>query len=528
MSTTPKEIIFEEEARNALLEGIDQLADVVAITLGPRGRNVGLQAAWGSPTITNDGNSIAKDVELKNSCLNLGVSMGKEVAAKIKEKSGDGTTTGIILLRALVKAGVKNIASGANPISIKRGMDKALEKLLKEIDQAAIGLKNNQDTLNIATVSASGNREVGEKIAHCFEKVGKTGVIAIEEGKGIETTIEMVEGMEFDRGYLSSYFCTNNERLTVEMSSPRILVTDKKISSAQDILSLLQHVATTGQELLIIADEVEGEALSTLVINKLRGSLKVAAVKTPAFGDRRKSILEDIAILTGGQLITEDKGLILREVEPDVLGVATQVIISKEKTIIVGGQGDRASLQARIDQIEAETKKATSSYDKEKLQERKAKLQGGVAVIKVGAPTEAEMKQKKQMFEDSLSATRSALEEGIVVGGGVALLRASKTYKQEPLNQEEQVGADILVKACETPFRQIVLNSGFDPSVILGEALQKGASFGFNAMTEKVEDLFSAGIIDPAKVVKNSLLHAVSVAGIVLLSEALIVNAKEE
>lgn len=528
MSTTPKEIIFEEEARNALLEGINQLADVVAITLGPRGRNVGLQAAWGSPTITNDGNSIAKDVELKNPCLNLGVSMGKEVAAKIKEKSGDGTTTGIILLRALVKAGVKNIASGANPISIKRGMDKALEKLLKEIDRVAIGIKSSQDTLNIATVSASGNREVGEKIAHCFEKVGKTGVIAIEEGKGIETTIEMVEGMEFDRGYLSSYFCTNNEKLTVEMNSPRILVTDKKISSAQDILSLLQHTATTGQELLIIADEVEGEALSTLVINKLRGTLKVAAVKAPAFGDRRKSILEDIAILTGGQLVTEDKGLILREVEPDVLGIATQVIISKEKTTIVGGQGGKESLQARIDQIEAETREASSSYDKEKLQERKAKLQGGVAVIKVGAPTEAEMKQKKQMFEDSLNATRSALEEGIVVGGGVALLRASKTYKNELLNKEEQVGADILVKACETPFRQIVLNSGFDPSVILGEALQKGISFGFNAITEKVEDLLSAGVIDPAKVVKNSLLHAVSVAGIVLLSEALIVNAKEE
>lgn len=528
MSATPKEIIFEEEARNALLEGIDQLADVVAITLGPRGRNVGLQTAWGSPTITNDGNSIAKDVELKNASRNMGVCLGKEVAAKIKEKSGDGTTTGIVLLRALVKAGIKNIASGANPISIKRGMDKTLEKLLQEIDRMAIAIKNNQDTLNIATVSASGNREVGEKIAHCFEKVGKTGVVAIEEGKGIETTLEMVEGMEFDRGYLSAYFCTNNEKLIVEMNSPNILVTDKKISSAQDILSILEHTAATGQELLILADEVEGEALSTLVINKLRGTLKVAAVKAPAFGDRRKSILEDIAILTGAQLITEERGFTLRETEPESLGKATQVILSKEKTTIVGGGASKEALQARVDQIEAEIKEATSSYDKEKLQERKAKLQGGVAVIKVGAPTESEMKQKKQMFEDSLNATRSALEEGIVAGGGVALLQASRAYKKELLNKEEQVGADILIKACETPFRQIVLNSGLDPSVVLGEAIKKGASFGFNAITEQVENLLLAGVIDPAKVVKNSLIHAVSIAGIVLLSEALIVNIKED
>jgi chaperonin GroEL len=528
MSTTPKEMIFEEEARNALCAGIDQLADVVAMTLGPRGRNVGLQGSWGSPTITNDGNSIVKDVELKDSYHNIGVSMGKEVAAKIKEKSGDGTTTGILLLRALVKAGVKNIASGANPIAIKRGMDKALEKLLKEIDKMAIEIKTSQDTLNIATVSASGHKEIGEKIGSCFERIGKTGTIAIEEGKSVETTIEIVEGMEFDRGYLSTYFCTDNEKLIAEMLHPHILVTDKKISSAQDLLPILQHIAATGQELLIIADDLDGEALSTLVINKLRGTLKVAAVKAPAFGDRRKEILEDLAILTGGELVTEDKGLILREVDATVLGRATQVTISKEKTVLVGGEGQKAKIQMRIDQIEAQIQAATSSYDKEKLQERKAKLQGGVAVIKVGAPTEAEMKQKKQMFEDSLNATRSALEEGIVVGGGIALLRASRAYKNEHLNKEESVGADILVKACEAPFRQIVLNGGFDPSVILSEVLKQPDSFGFNALTEKVEDLKQAGVMDPVKVIKNSLTHAVSVAGIVLLSEAIIVNAKED
>lgn len=517
----PKEIVFEEAARNALREGIDQLAEVVAITLGPKGRNVGLQANWGSPTITSDGHSIAKDMELKEPFQNMGVSMGKEVAAKIKEKAGDGTTTGIILLRALVQNGIKNIASGANPTAIKRGMDKALESVLKEIDALSLSVKNNQDTRNIATVSASGNTEVGEKIAECFNKVGKTGVVAIEEGKGTETVIELVDGLQFDRGYLSAYFATNAERLTVEMTHPYILVTDKKISSAQEILPILQHIATTGGELLIIAEDIEGDALSTLVVNKLRGTLKVAAVKAPAFGDRRKAILEDIAILTGADLVTEEKGLLLREAGPDVLGRSDQITVDKEKTTLVGGKGNAKEIEARIAQIEAEIAKTTSSYDKEKLEERKAKLQGGVAVIKVGAPTESEMKKKKQMYEDSLHSTRSALEEGIVPGGGVALLRASRSSKLK-LSKEEEVGAQILLKACEAPFKQIVTNTGYDASVILEEVLLKGASFGFNALTEKVEDLLKSGVIDPSKVVKSSLTHAVSVAGIVLLSEALI------
>jgi len=526
--TNPKEIVFEENARNALRDGIDKLADVVCITLGPKGRNVGLQTSWGSPTITSDGNSIAKDVELKDTFLNMGVAMGKEVAAKIKEKSGDGTTTGIVLLRALVQGGIKNIASGANPISIKRGMDKALETVLKEIDAISLAVSKPEDTRNIASVSASGNVEIGEKIAECFNKVGKTGVVAIEEGKGTETTIELVEGMQFDRGYLSSYFATNAEKLIVEMTNPSILVTDKKISSAQELLPILQHIATTGQELLIIADDIEGDALSTLVVNKLRGTLKVAAVKAPAFGDRRKSILEDIAILTGATLVTEEKGLILRDAGADVLGSADQIIVDKEKTTVVGGKGSETEMKARIAQIDAELKNTTSNYDKEKLEERKAKLQGGVAAIKVGAPTESEMKKKKQMYEDSLNSTRSALEEGIVPGGGVALLRASRACTELKLSKEEQVGAQILLKACEAPFKQIITNTGFDSSIVLNEVLGKEKSFGFNALSEKVEDLLKCGVIDPAKVVKSSLTHAVSMAGIVLLSEALIADAKDE
>jgi len=524
----PKEIIFEEEARNALKKGIDQLADVVCITLGPKGRNVGLQATFGSPSITSDGQSIAKDVELKEPFPNMGASMGKEVAAKIKEKSGDGTTTGIVLFRALVQGGIKNISAGANPIAIKRGMDKALEAMLKEIDAMSIAIKSNKETRNIASVSASGNAEIGEKIAECFDKVGKTGVVAVEEGKGTETSIELVEGMQFDRGYLSAYFATNAEKLIVEMTEPHLLITDKKISSAQEILPILQHVAATGMELVIIADEIEGDALSTLVMNKLRGTLKVAAVKSPGFGDRRKALLEDIAVLTDATVVSEEKGLILRDVGPEVLGNASQILIDKEKTLIVGGKGTAKEIKARIAQINAELAEATSKYDKEKLEERKAKLQGGVAVIKVGAPTESEMKKKKQMFEDSLNSTRSALEEGVVPGGGIALLRASRAAGKLALSKEEAVGAEVLFKAAEAPFRQIVKNTGYDSSVVLGEVLKKEKGFGFNALNEKVEDLLKAGVIDPAKVVKTSLSVAVSMASVVLLSEALIANAKEE
>jgi chaperonin GroEL len=496
--------------------------------LGPTGRNVGLQASYGSPSITSDGASIAKDVELKDPFLNIGASMGKEVASKIKEKSGDGTTTGIVLLQALVQAGTKNIAAGANPTSIKRGMDKALDALLKYVDSTAIAIKNNKDTLNIATISASNNQEIGKIISTCFDKAGKTGVITIEEGKGTETSIELVEGMQLDRGYVSPYFATNAEKMIVEMENPYLLITDKKISSAQELLPILQHVAATGSPLIIIADDIDGDALSTLVVNKLRGTLKIAAIKAPGFGDRRKQILEDIAILTGGELVTEERGFILRDVEADVLGRADQIIISKDKTTIAGGKGKSDEIQSRVTQIEGEIKKASSSYDKEKLVERKAKLQGGVAVIKVGAMTESEMKKKKQMFEDSLNATRAALEEGIVPGGGVMLLQAARSTPRVELSKEEEIGAKILFQACEAPFRQIVKNSGYDASVVLEEALSKGTTFGFNAVSEKVEDFIQSGIVDPAKVIKVSLTHAVSMAGVILLTESIIAPETEK
>ncbi len=525
--STPKELIFEEEARNKLREGIDQLAEVVGVTLGPKGRNVGLQSSWGAPTITNDGNSIVKDIELKDQYANMGVSLGKEIASKMKEKCGDGTTSSILLLRALVQNGVKNIASGASPINLKRGMDKALEAIVQELEKASIEIKSEKETLNIAVASASGNEAIGTMIANAVKKVGKAGVITIEEGKGTEDTIEMVEGMQFDRGYISAYFCTNPETMTVEMSEAKLLITDKKISSVQEILPILQSVASTATELLIIAEDIDGDALSTLVVNKLRGTLKVCAVKAPGFGDRRKAMLEDIAILTGGTVVSEETGTSLKDATVAVLGSAEKILVNKEKATIVGGRGNSKQIQARIKQIEAEIAKTTSSYDKEKLEERKAKLSGGVAVVRVGAATEPEMKQKKQVFEDSLNSTRAAIEEGIVVGGGCALLRASKSTSLS-LSGDEAIGAQIVLKACEAPFKQIVSNTGFDSSVLLGEVLAAGSHFGFNAMSEKIEDLLKTGIVDPAKVVKNALRLAVSTAGVVLLSEALIGNAPEE
>ncbi len=525
--STPKELIFEEEARNKLREGLDKLADVVGVTLGPKGRNVGLQASWGAPTITNDGNSIVKDVELKDQYANMGVSLGKEVAGKMKELCGDGTTSSILLLRALVSSGVKNISSGASPILLKRGMDKALCAILSALESSAIPIKNEEEIKNIAIASSSGNLSVGELIADAFKKVGKAGVITIEEGKSTETSLEMVEGMLFDRGYLSAYFCTNADKMSVEMSNAKVLITDKKIASVQEILPILQAVAATASELLIIADDIEGDALSTLVVNKLRGTLKVCAVKAPGFGDRKKSLLEDIAILTGATLISEETGHFLKEATADVLGSVDKLVVTKDKTTLVGGKGNSSHIKTRIAHIEAEVERATSSYDKEKLEERKAKLTGGVAVIRVGATTEPEMKQKKQLFEDSLNSTRAAIEEGIVIGGGCALLRIGKGIDLK-LTGDEALGAQIVLKALETPFKQIVSNTGFDSSVLLSEVLSANAPIGFNAASEKVEDLLAKGIIDPAKVVKNALRLAVSTAGIALLSEVLIGNAPED
>ncbi len=527
MSEAAKEIIFEEEARQKLKEGIDKLADVVAVTLGPKGRNVGLQASYGAPTITNDGNSIVKDIELKDQYANMGVSMGKEVASKMKEKCGDGTTSSILLLRALVQNGVKNISSGSSPILIKRGIDKAVDLIIKEIEKRAINISSEKETLQIAISSASGDAFVGKTITEAFQKVGKAGVITIEESKGTETTVEMVEGMQFDRGYISSYFCTNAEAMSVEMQKPKILITDKKISSIQEILPILQGIAATGESLFIIADDIEGDALSTLVVNKLRGSLKIAAVKAPGFGDRKKALLQDLAILTGATLVTEEAGILLKDATAEVLGGAEKIVITKDKTTLVSGAGEPSAIQARIKQIEAESIEATSSYDKEKLEERKAKLSGGVAVIRVGAPTEPEMKQKKQIFEDSLNSTRAALEDGIVLGGGLALLQASAAIQMSLFTAEESIGAQIVLKACQSPFRQIVSNAGLDGSLLLEQILAKKGNFGFNAASEQVEDLLLAGVVDPAKVVKHALLFAASTAGIVLLSEALIGNAPE-
>ncbi|WP_068470124.1 chaperonin GroEL [Candidatus Protochlamydia phocaeensis] len=527
--STPKEIIFEEEARELLLKGIKKLADIVAFTLGPKGRNVGLEKSWGAPTITNDGASIIRDIELKDKYENMGVAMAKEVVQKIKEKCGDGTTTGTLLLRALVEAGIKNISSGASPIGLKRGMDKAVEAIVKEIEKAAIPVKTTQEKRNVATVSASGNQEIGNLIAEAIEKVGNSGAITIEEGKTTETTIEVVKGMKFDRGYISPYLCTDIEKMTIEMNHAQILLVDRKISNIHELLPVLQTIATSGKELLIIAEDLEGDALSTLVVNKLRGTLKVAAVKAPGFGDRRKAMLQDIAVLTGATVISDEVGLSLKEISTSALGSAEKVTVTKETTTIVGGTGSPQDIAARIKQIDAEIAQTKSSYDKEKLEERRAKLSGGVAVIRVGAATETEMKQKKQMFDDSLNSTKAALEEGIVPGGGVALLNASKALNNLKLEGDEAIGAKIVLQACETPIKQIAFNTGFDGSVILSEVMSaSNKNTGFNATTEKVEDLVAAGVIDPAKVVKNTLTYAASTAGIVLLSEALIADADEE
>lgn len=526
--STPKEIIFEEEARNYLSTGIKKLADIVAFTLGPKGRNVGLEKSWGAPTITNDGASIIRDIQLPCKYENMGVAMAKEVVQKIKDKCGDGTTTGTLLLRALVEAGIKNISSGASPIGIKRGIDKAVEAVVKEIEKASIPVKTKQEKRNVAAVSASGNQEIGDLIAEAMEKVGSSGAITIEEGKTTETAIEVVKGMKFDRGYVSPYLCTNLEKMTIEMEHAQILLVDKKINNIHELLPVLQSIAAAGRELLIIAEDIEGDALSTLVVNKLRGTLKVAAVKAPGFGDRRKAMLQDIAVLTGATVVSEEVGMSLKEIPPTALGSAEKVTITKETTTIVGGTGLQDQIAARIKQLDAEIEQSKSSYDKEKLEERRAKLSGGVAVIRVGAATETEMKQKKQMFDDSLNSTRAALEEGIVPGGGVALLNASKAIKDLKLQGDEAVGAKIVLYACEAPIKQIASNAGFDGSVILNEVLGSPKNYGFNALNEKVEDLVAAGVIDPAKVVKNTLTYAASTAGIVLLSEALIADADED
>lgn len=523
-----KDIIFDQAARDKLATGIHKLTNALRGTLGPKGRNVGLEKSWGPPIITNDGNSIVKEIELEDQFENMGAAMAKEVASKLKDTCGDGTTTGTVLLDALVQNGIKYIAAGVSPISLKRGMEKGVQAMLADLQKRAIAIQGTQDTKNIATVSASGNEEIGTYIAEAIEKVGKGGVVTIEEAKGTETTIDIVEGMQFDRGYTSPYFVTNNEKMTIEMEQPLILITDKKITSIQEIIPILQGVATTGRQLILIAEEIEADALATLVVNKIRGTLKVAAVKAPGFGDRRKALLQDLAILTGGTLITEEAGLYLKDTTTEQLGSCTRIIITKDSTTLVGGKGEHSDIEARIKQIEGECAHTTSSYDKDKLLERKAKLKGGVAVIRVGASSEPELKQKKQMFEDSLNSTKAALEEGIVPGGGVALLLATQAVEKLKLEGEEALGGQLLMKACEAPLRQIVINTGLDGSVILSNLKEeKRENMGFNARSEKIENLLDAGIVDPVKVVNSCLINATSIAGVILISAALIGDASD-
>jgi chaperonin GroEL len=528
MTANPKEIIFEEQARQKLYGGMKKLADVVVCTLGPKGRNVALEKGWGAPNITNDGSSIVRDFELEDTFENMGVAIVKEMVQKLKEKCGDGTTTGTLLLKMLVEHGLKYVSAGASPIGLKRGIDKAVDVVIKELDQTALPVSGRTEIANVAAVSASSNREVGETIADAIEKVGKDGVITVEEGKTTETTIELCEGMRFDRGYMSAYFCTNNEKMIADLQQPFVLLVDGKITSIHDLLPLLQMIASTGKQLFIVAEDLESDVLSTLVVNKLRGSLRVVAVKSPGFGDNRKALLQDIAVLTKATVISSEAGINLKDASPEVCGTADSIIITKDTTTIVAHEADKEALAARVRQIEAEIKKSSSEYDTKKLLERKAKLLGGIAQIMVGAATEPELKNKKQAYEDSLNSTKAALEAGIVPGGGVALMRAAKAIQSLGLEGDELLGAKIVLKACEAPIRQIIQNSGKDSSLVLAQVVSKGGFYGFNALTENVEDLLKAGVIDPVKVVKDTLLYSASSAGITLISEALIADAKEE
>lgn len=528
MSSNAKEIIFEEEARQKLLTGINKLADAVCFTLGPKGRNVGIERSWGTPDITNDGNSIVKEIDLACQYENMGVAMAREVASKIKEKTGDGTTTGTLLLNALCQEGIKSMSSGVSPIILKRGMEKALSAVVKELEKNSVAVKESDEIKNIASASASGNEEVGDFISRALEKVKDSLVVMIEEGKGTTTTLKIVEGMQFERGYLSPYFCTDTEKMQVEMNSPSILLVNKKINSIQELLPILQNVASIGRELLIVAEDIDGDALATLVINKIRGTLKVVAIKSPGFGDRRSALLQDLAVLTGATVISEDTGTLLKDASFNLLGTCETLIITKDETTLVGGAGSAEEIKTRIIQLENEIKNSKSTYDIEKYQERKAKLSGGVAVIQVGAASEPEMKQKKQLFEDSLNSTKAALKEGVVPGGGVALLNAREAIKTLKLIDDEFIGAQIVYKACETPLKQLATNAGLEGSVILEEVLKSKKNYGFNMLTQKIENLVDQGIVDPTVVVISALSHAVSVAGVVLISEALIGDAKEE
>jgi chaperonin GroEL len=522
-----KDIIYSEEARHAMMAGVNRLADAVKITLGPRGRNVVLDKKFGSPLITKDGVTVAKEIELKDHYHNMGAQMVREVASKTSDVAGDGTTTATVLAQSIFREGIKNVTAGANPMSLKRGIEKAVEVVVEEIKKVSSPVKDKA-IAQVGTISANNDSTIGQIIAQAMDKVGKDGVITVEEAKGLETSLEVVEGMQFDRGYLSPYFVTDPERMECVVENPLILLHEKKISSMKDLLPLLEQVAKMGKPLMIVAEDVEGEALATLVVNKLRGTLQSIAVKAPGFGDRRKAMLEDIAILTGGKVISEDLGIKLENVKLDDLGNAKKVTIDKDNTTIVEGGGKAKDIEGRVKQIRTQVEETTSDYDREKLQERLAKLVGGVAVIKVGAATETEMKEKKARVEDAMHATKAAVEEGIVPGGGVALLRAIPAVSKLSLEGDEQIGANIVRRALEEPLRQIVANAGYEGSVVVEKVKDMDTFIGFNAETLKYEDMVKAGVIDPAKVVRIALQNAASIAALMLTTEALVAEIPEE
>jgi chaperonin GroEL len=529
-----KQVVHGEESRAAILRGINQLADAVKITLGPKGRNVVIDKKFGSPTITKDGVTVAKEIELKDALENMGAQMVREVASKTSDVAGDGTTTATVLAQAIFREGVKTVAAGANPMALKRGIDKAVERAVGEIKRLSKPVKGDM-IAQVGTVSANGDQTIGNIIAEAMNKVGKDGVITVEESKTMETALDVVEGMQFDRGYLSPYFVTDPDRMEATLENPLILIHEKKISSMKDLLPLLEQVAKMGKPMLIIAEDVEGEALATLVVNKLRGTLNIAAVKAPGFGDRRKAMLEDIAIMTGGKVISEDLGIKLENVKLEDLGRAKKVTIDKDNTTVVDGAGKESDMQGRVKTLRAQIEDTTSDYDREKLQERLAKLIGGVAVIKVGAATETEMKEKKARVEDAMHATRAAVEEGIVPGGGVSLVRAAKalekfqTSTDETGDPDEQIGVNIVRRALEEPLRQIVQNAGKEGAVVVERVRgEKNENYGFNAATEQYEDLVKAGVIDPAKVTRTALQNAASIAGLMLTTEAMVSELPED
>ncbi|HEY2964502.1 MAG TPA: chaperonin GroEL [Pyrinomonadaceae bacterium] len=523
-----KELKFREEARKAMLQGVDTLANAVRVTLGPKGRNVVLGKKFGPPVITKDGVTVAKEIELKDKYQNMGAQMVREVAVKTNDKAGDGTTTATVLAQAIFREGVKNVTAGANPMSLQRGIQLATDQVVAELERMSKKVKSKEELTNVATVSANNDREIGQLISEAMERVGKDGVVTVEESKTLQTELDIVEGMQFDRGYSSPYFVTNPDRMEAILDEPYILLYDKKISAMRDLLPLLEQTAGAGRALLIIAEDIEGDALATLIVNRLRGTIKVCAVKAPAFGDRRKAILEDLAVLTGGRVITEDLGIKLENVTLEDLGTAKRVIVDKESTTIVEGGGDRKAIQGRVATIRKQIEEVTSDYDREKLQERLAKLAGGVAVVKVGAPTETAMKEIKMRVEDALNATKAAAQEGIVVGGGVALLRASKVLdNHNPDDPDIRTGIKIVRRALQEPLRRIAENAGIDGSIVVGEVEQLKGNKGLNAVTGEMEDLVAAGIIDPTKVVRTALQNAASIAGLLLTTDAAVTELPE-